>query len=154
MPTERIIRMKQRLLSTRPSISAERMLLATRAYQKYAGEETQIFRAKVFAYVLDHMSVVIGGGELIVGNQNKRFRCASIFPEYTGQWLREQIDTLPTRPNDPLEVPAEERAAILKCLDWWKGRSPGCAVHGHVCAGRQPAAHHTDHLAADCGDPP
>ena len=123
MPTERIIRMKQRLLGTRPSISAERMLLATRAYQKYAGEETRIFRAKVFAYVLDHMSVVIGGGELIVGNQNKRVRCASIFPEYTGQWLREQIDTLPTRPNDPLEVPAEERAAILKCLDWWKGRS-------------------------------
>lgn len=123
MPTERITRMKQRLLDTRPSISAERMLLATRAYQKYAGEATPIFRAKVFAYVLDHMSVVIGNGELIVGNQNKRFRCASIFPEYTGQWLREQIDTLPTRPNDPLEVPQEECGLILKCLDWWKGKS-------------------------------
>lgn len=123
MPTERITRMKQRLLDTRPSISAERMLLATRAYQKYAGEATPIFRAKVFAYVLDHMSVVIGNGELIVGNQNKRFRCASIFPEYTGQWLREQIDTLPTRPNDPLEVPLEERGLILECLDWWKGKS-------------------------------
>lgn len=121
--TPRVEMMKKRMLATKPSISAERMLLATEAYKKYAGEAVPIFRAKVFAYVLEHMSVVIGDGELIVGNQNKRFRCASLFPEYTGQWLKDQIDTLSTRPNDPLDVPAEDRDAILECLEWWKGKS-------------------------------
>lgn len=123
MMTERVAMMKKRLLGTKPSISAERMLLATEAYQKYAGEAVPIFRAKVFAYVLEHMSVVIGDGELIVGSQNKRFRCASLFPEYTGQWLTQQIDDLPNRPNDPLDVPKEDRDAILECLKWWKGKS-------------------------------
>ena len=121
--TDRIQMMKKRLLSTKPSISSERMKLATEAYQKFAGEATPIFRAKVFAYVLEHMSVVIGDGELIVGNQNKRFRCASLFPEYTGQWLADQIDTLPVRPNDPLDVPQKDRDEILECLKWWKGKS-------------------------------
>ena len=123
MMTERIAMMKKRLLGTKPSISAERMLLATEAHQKFAGDAVPIFRAKIFAYVLEHMSVVIGDGELIVGSQNKRFRCASLFPEYTGQWLKNQIDTLSTRPNDPLDVPREDRDAILECLKWWEGKS-------------------------------
>lgn len=50
-------------------------------------------------------------------------RCASLFSEYTGQWLTQQIDTLPTRPNDPLDVPKEDRDEILECLKWWKGKS-------------------------------
>ena len=123
MLSERIAMMKNRLLKTKPSISAERMILTTEAYKLYAGEAIPIFRAKVFAYVLRNMSVVIGDGELIVGNQNKRFRCASIFPEYTGQWLKAQIDTLSTRSADPLDVPKEERDAIIECLEWWKGKS-------------------------------
>ena len=49
MMTERIAMMKKRLLGTKPSISAERMLLATEAHQKFAGDAVPIFRAKIFA---------------------------------------------------------------------------------------------------------
>ena len=45
MMTERVAMMKKRLLGTKPSISAERMLLATEAYQKYAGEAVPILHA-------------------------------------------------------------------------------------------------------------
>ena len=123
--TDRISQMRSRLLNTRPSLSSERLLLATEAYKKHAGENIMTFRAHVFSEVLDHISVVIRDGELLVGATNKKARCASIFPEYTGQWLLDNgaLDRLPTRPTDPLDVPEEERQKILDCLEWWRGRS-------------------------------
>ena len=124
MLTNRIESLKKQLQDTKPSLSSERLLLATDAYKKYSGEAVPVFRAHVFAYVLDRMSVVIRDGELLVGSTNKRARCASIFPEYTGQWLLDGgIDSLPTRPTDPLDVPEEDRKEILACLEWWRGRS-------------------------------
>lgn len=123
--TPRIAALKGQMLAVKPSISPERLLLATEAYKKYAGEPIMLFRAHVFEYVLEHMSVVIRGGELLVGSANRRPRCASIFPEYTGQWLLEDgaLDSLPSRSTDPMEVYPEERGQILDCLTWWKGRS-------------------------------
>ena len=117
--------MRKALLEVKPSLSSERLLLATEAYKKYAGEDIMQFRAHVFAYVLDHCSVVIREGELIVGSTNRLPRSASIFPEYTGQWLIRDnaIDRLPSRPTDPLEVLPEEREKIVECLKWWEGRS-------------------------------
>lgn len=125
MLTKRIEMMRERLLKTKPSISSERLLLVTEAYKKYAGEATPIFRAHIFSYILEHMSVVIREGELLAGSTNKRVRSASIFPEYTGQWLLKEgaLDYLPVRTNDPLDVPTGEREQILETLRWWKGRS-------------------------------
>ncbi len=59
MLNQRIQRMKKKYLETRPNITSERMRLATSAYQKYAGDAIPIFRAKVLAYVLDHMTILI-----------------------------------------------------------------------------------------------
>ena len=69
MLSERIERLKKRYFGTRQSITAERLVLATEAYQKYAGESIPIFRARVFEYVLDRMTVMIWDDELIVGNE-------------------------------------------------------------------------------------
>ena len=64
MMTERIRSMRERVLTARPSLSPERLLLVTEAYKEFAGEAAPVFRARVFAYVLDHMKVVIRDGEL------------------------------------------------------------------------------------------
>ena len=55
MLTDRLQRMKKRYFDTRPNITSERIGLATEAYQKFAGESIPVFRAKILAYVLDHM---------------------------------------------------------------------------------------------------
>ena len=44
---ERLQRMRNKLYNSRPCITAERLELATQAYQKFAGDATPIFRAKV-----------------------------------------------------------------------------------------------------------
>ena len=130
MMTERIRSMRERVLTARPSLSPERLLLVTEAYREFAGEAAPVFRARVFAYILDHMKVVIRDGELLVGCANEKIRSASIFPEYTGQWLLKKneegvlgLDRLPVRPNDPLDVAPEDRDVIYETMKWWMGKS-------------------------------
>ena len=121
MMTERIRSMRERVLTARPSLSSERLLLVTEAYKEFGGEAAPVFRANVFAYVLDHMKLVIRDGELLVGCTNEKIRSASIFPEYTGQWLLKKneegilgLDRLPVRPNDPLDVDPEDRENLRR----------------------------------------
>jgi len=124
MLNDRITRMKQRYLGTRPNITAERMRLATEAYQKFAGEAIPIFRAKVLAYVLEHMTIVIHNDELIVGTPTNTYRGANLFPEYTStKWLRSELDDFPTRSTDPYDITQEDKKELLELFDYWDGKS-------------------------------
>lgn len=125
MMTGRVQRLKSKFLNTRPNITPERLLLATEAYKKYAGDAVPLFRAKVLAYVLDNLSVTIHDEELIVGAPTYTLRGASLFPEYTSvDWLIEEIPEFPTRPMDQIDVTDKDKETILKCLDeYWKGKA-------------------------------
>ncbi|MDR1320744.1 MAG: pyruvate formate-lyase [Gracilibacteraceae bacterium] len=121
---DRVVFLKKRLLDARPSLSAERVLLAKEAYIQYAGEAAPLFRARVFTYVLDHMTVAIQPGEMIVGNQSKRPRCVSFHPEYmSARWIHEHLDELVSRGADPFVLPEDERRLLDEHLPWWYGRS-------------------------------
>ncbi len=69
------------------------------------------------------MSIFIGPDELIVGNQASRPRSAPIFPEYSWEWILEELDTLPTRAADRYAVPPESREALQGILPRWRGKS-------------------------------
>jgi len=90
--TERVRRLRERLLATTPSLCAERGLLVTEAYQRFQGDPPVLRRAKALAHVLDHMTIYIGEDELIVGNQASAPRAAPVFPEYMVAFLAEEID--------------------------------------------------------------
>ena len=74
MMTERVQRLKDRFLEAKPTITAERILLATEGYKKYAGDAIPIFRAEVFAYVMERIQVHIREDELIVGAMSSATR--------------------------------------------------------------------------------
>lgn len=118
MMTGRVKRLKDRFLKARPNITPERLLLATEAYKKYAGDSVPLFRAKVLAYVLDNLSITIHDEELIVGVPTYTLRGANLFPEYTSvEWLIEEIPEFPTRPMDQIDVTEEDKNIILDCFD-------------------------------------
>ena len=112
-------------MQAKPCLSAERMVLATEAYQKYGGEPIYLHRAHVFEYVLDRKRIVIRDGELLAGNLSEYIRSAAIFPEYVSgrNWLKEQIPTMDTRQYDPFVITPEDKKTILDNLDWWDGKS-------------------------------
>ncbi|MBR0178880.1 MAG: pyruvate formate-lyase, partial [Firmicutes bacterium] len=108
MASPRIEQLKRLLLAARPCMTAERLRLATEGYRKYAAEPMVIARAKTLAYILRHMTISIAPGELLVGTHSDKPHCAPIYPEYlSADWLLTELDQLPTRPADKLQVAPE-----------------------------------------------
>jgi len=124
MMTPRVKKLREKFFANRPSMTAERQILATEAYEKYAGEAIPILRARVLEYVLDHMTILIWDDELIVGNLTNKFRGGIFHLEYEStSWLREEIDDFPVRTADPYDVSPEDRAAMFEQFDIWEGRA-------------------------------
>lgn len=88
MRTPRIERMRNRYFDTIPTITAERLVLATEAYQKFAGDAVPIFRANVVKYIMERMTTLILDGELIVGTATNAYRggptCTPTFSRVRG----------------------------------------------------------------------
>jgi formate C-acetyltransferase len=102
----------------------ERAAIVTKVYSRLAGELPPILlRAHALAAVLDGMSIFIAPAELVVGNQASRPRAAPLFPEYSWDWILEELDSLPERAADRFAVPPTTRDALRKTLPKWRGRS-------------------------------
>ncbi|MHC1722582.1 MAG: pyruvate formate lyase family protein [Aminipila sp.] len=124
MLNERLKRMRKNYFDTVPIITSERLVLATEAHKKFAGEAIPIFRAKIVKYVLENMTTLIMEDELIVGTPTNEYRGANLFPEYTSsKWLIEDIDEFPVRKTDPYRIKSEDRELILETLKYWDGKS-------------------------------
>ena len=122
--TERVARLRDHLLSTTPSLCAERGLLVTEAYAKHQADPPVLRRAKALAHTLAHMTIYIAPGELIVGNQAAAPRAAPLFPEYLVDFLADEIDEFPRRRADVFEVSPEVKAHILNTIvPAWRGKT-------------------------------
>ena len=120
----RIAVLRQDLLETTPRVCVERARLVTEAYRENEADPIVLRRAKAFAHTLDHMSVYIQDGDLIVGNQASSPRAAPIFPEYSTDWIENEIDEFADRTADRFLVdPAVKRELLEDILPYWKGRT-------------------------------
>lgn len=121
---DRSTKLRRWVMSHEPSVCHERAAIVTDVHTKLAGELPPILlRAQSLAAVLDGMSVFIGPGELIVGNQASRPRAAPIFPEYSWEWIYAELDSLPEREADRFLVPPVTREVLQTILPLWRGRS-------------------------------
>ena len=124
MLNERLQRMRNKLWDSRPCITAERVLLATEAYKKFAGDAIPVFRAEVVNYIMEHMTTLIMEDELIVGTPTNKYRGANLHPEFqSSSWYISDIDDFPVRTKDPYDVSPEDREQILETLKYWEGKS-------------------------------
>ena len=80
MLTPRVNRLREKYFNTVPAITSERLVLATEAYKKFAGESVPIFRAKVVNYIMENMTTLIMDDELIVGTATNAYRGANLHP--------------------------------------------------------------------------
>lgn len=116
--------MRDGMLRHEPSVCHERAAIVTDVYRRLAGELPPILlRAHALAAILDEMSIFIAPDELVVGNQASRPRAAPLFPEYSWDWILEELDSLPRRTADRFAVPPETRDVLRQILPQWRGRS-------------------------------
>ena len=122
--TERVWRLRERLLATTPRLCAERGLLVTEAHARFQGDPPVLRRAKALAHTLAHMTIYVDQDELIVGNQASSPRAAPLFPEYLVDFLADELDEFPRRHADVFLVSPEVRAHILNTIiPAWRGKT-------------------------------
>ncbi|GAG19519.1 unnamed protein product, partial [marine sediment metagenome] len=116
--------LRERLLDTTPQICVERARLVTNAYRAHQADPPVLRRAKALAHVLDSMTIFIDEGEFIVGNQASSSRAAPIFPEYSTDWIEEEIDQFAHRPADAFTIHPEVKDELLnEILPYWRGKT-------------------------------
>jgi pyruvate-formate lyase len=122
--TDRIKRLKDKMLAEPRYLSLEQARLITQSYQANPNLPRILQRAKSLALALERISIRIEPEELIVGNRTPGVKGGVVFPEAGISWLDREIEGLPTRPQDKFNVRSEDikqfREAILP---FWKDKS-------------------------------
>jgi formate C-acetyltransferase len=98
--SRRIENLRNKLIDAKAQICSDRAKLLTEAYMENNSDPAALKRAKAFAYILDNMKIAMLDNELIVGALGTKDRTAPIFPEFGSDWLIEELDGKPMRPED------------------------------------------------------
>ncbi len=123
-PTARVERVKERFLTQTPEICPERAKLITESYKETEALPIIMRRAKAFEKILAGMSIFIEDDELIVGNQCSKPRSTPIFPEFSTQWLVEELDRLEKRTADVFLISKETKAILRdEVFPYWAGKT-------------------------------
>ena len=120
--SERIAFLREKVLSTKPSVCTERAKFYTKIYRENEDKPVIIKRALALEKTLAEMTIFIDEGELIVGNQSSQNRAAPIFPEYAVDWLPDEMDELDKRPGDAFFITEDHKKELLEIAKWWKGK--------------------------------
>jgi pyruvate formate-lyase/glycerol dehydratase family glycyl radical enzyme len=122
--TERVRTLRQASLDAEETLSAERAGLLTQFYRQEHGLlSIPVQRAMAFAYLMEHKSLHIGEGELIVGEKGPAPKCAPTYPELCCHSLQD-LDLLDSRPKISYKVDSRTRRIYEKdIIPFWRGRS-------------------------------
>lgn len=122
--TNRVARLRRQSLEAVPTISTERAQLITEFYTQNHGFISEpIRRALALQYLLEHKSIYIGEGELIVGEKGPAPKAAPTYPELCCHSL-EDLDILDSREKIPYKVDPQARKVYEeRIIPFWKGKS-------------------------------
>ncbi|HML36498.1 MAG TPA: formate C-acetyltransferase/glycerol dehydratase family glycyl radical enzyme [Bacillota bacterium] len=116
----RINHLLDRFFDIRPQLCIERAEIYTKSFKETEGEHEIIRRAKAFKKTCEEKSIVIYDEELIVGGAATVPRAAVFCPEHSASWLKDELDELPTRKQDPYDVSEEQKETLrAEIFPYW-----------------------------------
>jgi len=120
---ERVARLRQKTLETKPWVSMERAALLTEFYRNDKTTSVPIRRARAFQYLMEHKEVYIGPDDLIVGERGPAPKATPTFPELCCHSM-EDLDVLNSREKISYVV-SEQARQIHKneVSPYWRGQS-------------------------------
>ncbi len=121
--TERIQKLREKVLSAKPTVCTERAEIYTEIYKKYEHLPVILRRALALDRTLSDMSIFIDDGELIVGNHSSQLRAAPIFPEYAVSWIKKELDEFDKRPGDAFFLTDQHKSTLKDICAWWEGKT-------------------------------
>ena len=131
--TERIQRLVDHLYEHMPVIESARAKLLTESYKATENEPIITRRAKAFAHILRHIPIIIRDDELIVGSSTLAPRGCQTYPEFSYQWLEDELDTVETRSADPFYIAEETKEELREVHKYWKGKTTSELALSYIC---------------------
>lgn len=125
-PYPRINRILKRVHEIEETVSEERAMLYTEAHKKLgAGGSVILKNAKILAHVLDNLTINIYPDELIVGEMGAPARYSPIFPEFSYDWIVDEVQNSPwaNRSSDRFACSEETKQNLLSIADYWEGQN-------------------------------
>jgi formate C-acetyltransferase len=78
----------------------------------------------MLAYLAQHTSIAIYPDELVVGNRSLLPRMGVIAPEGAVRWVDDELETLPTRPQDRFDIQAAQMRELREeIFPYWRGHT-------------------------------
>ena len=121
--TERMKEFREEVLDEKPYIDAQRAILATLAYKENLNQPRVMVRAKMLEKVLDHMSIYIEDKSLLAGNQATKNRNAPIFPEYTMEFVMNELDQFEKRDGDIFYITEKTKEQLREIAPFWQNNN-------------------------------
>ncbi|NLT94390.1 MAG: choline trimethylamine-lyase [Clostridia bacterium] len=122
--TPRIERLRANYMKAKPSVTVHRARAYTEVTKKYFGLPKILLRAKCFRKACETAPLLIQKDELIVGHPCGKPRAGAVSPDIAWRWVRDELDTMSTRPQDPYEISEEDKRILREeIFPFWEGRS-------------------------------
>lgn len=121
--TERMKKFREEVLDEKPYIDAQRAILATLAYKENLNQPRVMVRAKMLEKVLDNMSIYIEDKSLLAGNQATKNRNAPIFPEYTMEFVMNELDQFEKRDGDIFYITEKTKEQLREIAPFWQNNN-------------------------------
>lgn len=120
---ERIHRFRSVMQNRKASLCSERAEIYTRSFQETEGQDWLLRKARAFAATLKEMTIWIGEDSLIFGCQASRSFAAPVFPEYSIDWVIDELDEFTRRDGDVFQVDPDTAASLRAIQPYWHGQT-------------------------------
>ncbi|KRM97460.1 formate C-acetyltransferase [Liquorilactobacillus aquaticus DSM 21051] len=111
---------RESILAAKPYIDPEKAILTTEAYKQYQDHQVDIIRARVLEHILKNMTIYIEKDTLLAGNQASHNRWAPVFPEYSMNWVIEELDIFEKRSGDVFYITEQAKEQLREIAPFWK----------------------------------
>lgn len=126
LKSTRIMNLREAALDKTPGVCIERARLITETYKANEDKSVYLKRAYSLSNILDNISIYINDGELVVGKQASDIRTAPIFPEYSVEWIINELNekgNFDQRDGDNFYLDPGKRDELLEICKYWEHKT-------------------------------
>lgn len=112
-----------KMFNRKATVCYERAEIYTKSFKETEDLPMILRKAIAFKKAMEEMSIYIEEGMLIVGNQASRNFAAPIFPEYSYEWVIDELDEFHKRSGDSFDIDEDTKEKLRSIKDYWIGNT-------------------------------
>lgn len=136
----RIEALRTRMEKRKASLCSERALTYTKVFGERPDVPYMTRKALAFAETLRTMTLYVEPDALVFGNQASRSFAAPIFPEYSIDWVIDELDEFAQRSGDAFDVSDQVKDELRGIQAFWHGNTHQDVVKANLSEAMKEAA--------------